>query len=653
MFNIKNFTSKHPYLSSIILFIFSSFFILLAMQTIELQSIVKAFSWIFTHPTGTLCTIFLLCIVMTTILAICKLLFISYLIPAIFCFVLEFVNYFKCVINSAPLVLSDFTLASQFGEVTGYAKSALHFSFQSVLAIVIFIFCALIILLADIILRIKFSKRGHIVLLITDIVLILIVVISPVFTSLTDKISTQFITQEERNEQFGVFYGLYCAYSHSRSNKEIESSANIDDIIFIPTPSDSDIDIDNEKIDSPNDDEYLDSVIEPSDSLQPDDDEPIIPNVIFLMSESFFDITRLPNITFSQDPVANYHKLAEEYTSGSFLTPAYCGGTAYVEMEVLTGLTSYLLNESDTLTSFPSELYAELPTVQSEFDAAGYNTIFFHSHTNALYNRDPIYHSMGFDQVLFSDSCGTDAEIQGGYVSDAEFSRKIISLYEERDPEVPLFMLNVSMENHQPYRADKYSEPSGIKAESEYLNETDLSIIDSYVMGVHHADESLKTLVDYFDTVDEPVMLVFWGDHLPNLKLSDGHSIFQKLEYASSDTTTNWDANELKQMLSTEYLIWTNYEDKDEMIPDHTESCTFLGVHVLEHLNMELNPYFEWLQSSVMPYMTLYRARLFVDGSGMPYSEIPDEYVQMLEAYRIMEHDLMYGDKKILYTNNE
>ncbi len=632
---------KHPFIVAAVSVLLSMSLLLWAMQLIHLQDAAAAFIWIFTHPLASLCTIFLTGLVMAGVYALTKRLWAGYLLPGLFCLLLAFVNYFKCAINSAPLLLSDFTMARQLLEISGYAKSRLVFSFESVLAIAVVVFTLAGLIFVDLTVKKGITRRGRIAWLCVTLAVFLFVLFTPAFTAFSANISSAQLTQEERNDAFGVLYGLYCAYASVQSNAVDYSKDDIDALLGSEQQADA------QEPEKAPDSEQNNGQAAEGDAPDVSEAEPVIPNVIFVMSESFFDITRLPNLTFSEDPLANYHALAEDYTSGPFMTPAYCGGTAYVEMEVLTGLTSFLLKENDTLTAFPTNVYAQLPTVQGVFAGHGYDTVFFHSHTNALYNRDPIYNAMGFDQVLFSDACAPDAEMKGGYVSDKAFAEKIISLYQQRDKDVPLFMLNVSMENHQPYTANKYTEHSGIDASSPYLNEEDLAILDSYVMGVHDADASLGMLVDYFSTVDEPVMLVFWGDHLPNLNLSDGTSIFTKLGYASDVMTTDWGPEELAQMLSTEYLIWTNYEEDDEIQPDHTESCTFLGVHVLQRIGLELNSYFSWLEQNVMPYMIIYRARLFVDAEGKPYRDIPEDYQQMMDAYRLMVYDLVYGERRI------
>ena len=72
--------------------------------------------------------------------------------------------------------------------------------------------------------------------------------------------------------------------------------------------------------------------------------EPAVkPNVVLVVSESFFDPTRLPGVSFSADPVPNFHTLAEAFPSGVFLSNTYAGGTGNVEMELFTGIPSAFL----------------------------------------------------------------------------------------------------------------------------------------------------------------------------------------------------------------------------------------------------------------------------------------------------------------------
>jgi len=40
--------------------------------------------------------------------------------------------------------------------------------------------------------------------------------------------------------------------------------------------------------------------------------------------------------------------------------------------------------------------------------------------------------------------------------------------------------------------------------------------------------------------------------------------------------------------------------------------------------------------------------RLFVDENGNPYRDVPEDHHMIIEAYRMMERDLIYGERRIL-----
>lgn len=167
-----------------------------------------------------------------------------------------------------------------------------------------------------------------------------------------------------------------------------------------------------------------------------------------------------------------------------------------------------------------------------------------------------------------------------------------------------------------------------------------MAILDALVMGLHHADASLGLLTDYFSQVDRPVMLVFVGDHLPSLNLSDGVSLYTHLGYSPTEEAADWDPETLENILSTDYLIWTNYEA--QAAPDRMESCTFLGLHTLQRAGIPLNQYFSWLDREVASHMLLSRRTLFVDQDGKGTYSPSQEDQAILEQYTAVERNLLY-----------
>jgi hypothetical protein len=380
-------------------------------------------------------------------------------------------------------------------------------------------------------------------------------------------------------------------------------------------------------------------------------EQTVQPTVVFFMSESFFDVTRLPNVDFSSDPVPNYHALAGSHTSGTFYSNTYGGGTGNVEMEVFTGLSSFLLGVKATPTTLDDQVYDSLPSLVKLFKAQGYQTAAVHSYTDELYDRAVTFPAIGFDTLCFADDFPAEAERKGGYISDSALVDQAIAVYEQRDPDSPMFLYVLSMENHQPYPADKFAENSGIQARGAGLTEEEQGILDSIVTGIHDADASLGKLIRYFSQQEEPVMVVFWGDHLPSLYTgTETGTVYTSLGFVGADDLDGLTEAELKRMVSTDYLIWTNYEKQP--LPDQDTSSMMLGVQVLDRLGCEKTPFFRYV-SALGEEMLLYREKLFLTADGTPSREIPAPLLPEVERYAALVYDMLYGEQYVTGQLNQ
>ena len=533
---------------------------------------------------------------------------------------LTLVNYYKLRLNGVPLEPADFALLTGAGEIMSFALPQLRLNLPMIGTLVFWA----ALLAALIALRKHLTLGGKLRL-------------APLCAGviLAASLFTGFAVPKE-TAGAGPVLRLYAAEIAARAEKRAggadeETLADIrEQLNATPTPEPA-----------PEPTAEAVPVLSPEYTPEPTaEPKPIVPTVIFLMSESFFDVTELPGVEFDRDPLETYHALASAHPSGKFLSNTYCGGTGYVELEVLTGLCSGLLRSGDTLTSLPDERYPLLPCISDVFAAQGYEMTFLHSYNSRLYNRAVIYDALGFGRVLFDDSFPEDAERRGGFISDPALSERILALLGE-EHDAPQMIFTVSMENHQPYSGAKFGEPCASGLRSDKLEEDELAVLDAYVSGLEDADRGLRLLTDALAEWDEPVMLVFWGDHRPNLGLADGRNVYEELGQCSGTDTEAWAPEELAEMLSTDWLIWTNYPLE---AGDRTESSTMLGLHVLETLGFELTDYYRWLQLVADGRYLMYRPRLYADPAGLRVREVPEPYEKLMKSYAAAVYDVVYGD---------
>lgn len=342
---------------------------LYATQAVWLQSLWAPLPWMASHGGATVLFWVLFSSLSLTLYGFFRRLFPAYL-PEVAVFMgVAVTSRYKLDINGAPLQLSDFAFVGNLGDITGYAASQLIPTLTTLLAI------GVAAVLTET-LRRKETWRPSLtqgfVLGSLCLTLFLSALYPGALQSAALRLDQNSPDQETRNERMGVVLGLYTAWAQ---RLQVETGTA-----------------------DPETTRLVDQLR--ADAMGPGTPAPAAaPDIIFVTSESFFDVTRLPGLTFSQDPLPNFHRLSETCTNGPFLSNTYGGGTGHVEMEMFTGLTSSLLKEGDTLNTLHTAVYQDLPTTVRLLQKAGYATTALHAHTSELYNRETIYPAIGFDTV--------------------------------------------------------------------------------------------------------------------------------------------------------------------------------------------------------------------------------------------------------------
>ena len=177
----------------------------------------------------------------------------------------------------------------------------------------------------------------------------------------------------------------------------------------------------------------------------------------------------------------------------------------------------------------------------------------------------------------------TQGEACGPYLYDLSFAQELIARYDTRDPTRPLFLYGLSMENHQPYNPEKYGVSSGFPAQSDLLSQEDLAILDSLVVGLHHADQALGILTDYFSQVEEPTLILLFGDHQPQVATN----FYTDVLGTAPDTALA----QKKQMVP--FVLWANYD-----IPEAQGvelSLNYLSALLMDTANLPMTGYQKYL----------------------------------------------------------
>ena len=245
--------------------------------------------------------------------------------------------------------------------------------------------------------------------------------------------------------------------------------------------------------------------------------DPRKPDIVVILSESFFDPTIMKGYPPGTDLTPNRHRLEPHGTSGALHVPTFGGGTIRTEFEVLTGLSLRYFPE----VQFPYlQIHQKrIPGIVRLLAGDGYTTLAVHGNNPGFWNRSTAFKELGFDKFIsIADFPPDDSINDGKYMSDKSFTDELLRQLPDSGP--PRFVLGISIEAHGPYDQsygidtkvrDAIPVPAGVtdpQAKRELQN---------YIYHMQHADQQLGRLVDTLAQRKRRTLVLFFGDHLPAL----------------------------------------------------------------------------------------------------------------------------------------
>ena len=329
-------------------------------------------------------------------------------------------------------------------------------------------------------------------------------------------------------------------------------------------------------------------------------------NVVFVMNEAFSDILNEDVFVFpeGENPMEVYNTLAEGENAwaGHIVVPYFAGGTADTEFDVASGMQTNLLNPAaPSLTAFRT-VNRDLDSIFRVFGADGYTSCFMHPGQSWFYNRENVYDWFGADESFFVEDF--DAEYKGSWVTDESVLRELVSRFEEKSAGGGLdFTYAVTIQNHMSYTAEKYGDYVCPEVETTAeLSPEIQTAVNVYAEGIRDANALLEDLTEFYSAQDEPVLLVFFGDHLPYL--GDNRQGYAELGLPAASVTGGEDpfAAYTAPVLfwcndaAAEALDFANAIEALDLPADGRISACYLGAAVLELTGRgEVSPWFAFL----------------------------------------------------------
>ena len=372
---------------------------------------------------------------------------------------------------------------------------------------------------------------------------------------------------------------------------------------------------------------------EDTETVQADKDTVQATNIIMIMNESLADFEDVGDLKANKEILPYIRSMNKNVKHGQMHVPTFGGGTARSEYEALTGNSIQFLPSG----SVPYQLYVRDPEygMADILKAQGYQTIAMHPHKAANWNREKVYKSMGFDQFFSIENWGEEMDRLRNYCSDQSLYNRIIDLYNSKEKDQKNFIFCVTMQNHGGYTEER---SAGYEPDVKLDYDGEYPLAEMYLSLARQSDEAFKNLIGYFEKVDEPTMIVMFGDHWPQIETG-----FQS-EAAGKDIG-NMGLEERQKLYQTPYVIWTNYESETV---EEDISSNYLGSYVMKLAGVELPEYNQFLVQ-LKEKLPIIGMGTVCDSTGKWYEtqKLPDEYQKLLSEYQELIYNAQFEKKDI------
>lgn len=264
-------------------------------------------------------------------------------------------------------------------------------------------------------------------------------------------------------------------------------------------------------------------------------------------------------------------------------------------------------------------------SIVNQFNTLGYQTIAMHPYYASGWNRVAVYNHFGFDEMHFIEDFESPEYIRE-YISDASNYENLIRVFEEKKEDGPLFVFNITMQNHGYYDdKDVFEDP--IIIENTEVDDSGELIVNLY----RESDRAFEDLITYFRNVEEPTVIVLFGDHQPALNVEFYAELF-------SEDNDEFPNNVYESLYVVPYVIWANYDIQEEQ--DVDMSLNYLSAYLMEKLGLPMTGYGKFLLATreILPFIN----GPFVSETGVEFLKdktlLSDEAREALYNYEVIQY---------------
>lgn len=530
---------------------------------------------------------------------ICNQLWIGISITSILVIVLSLINYFKLLFRDDPFLVEDLTLFSEMKNMTGRYKIRINKDMIFwILGMTVVIF---VVWKLRKIIKIEMQIR-------TRIISVIMIVLCGIGCM------NRFILNDEyyqKTENIALI-------NRWGSTQQFISRGFIYPFLY------SSKDAGMKKPDGYNKKKIENSLKDIKEDDIPEDKKV---NIIAIMMEAYGDFSVYPQIEFDSenDPYAAFNRIKDITYHGNLLTDIFAAGTVRTERRFITGADTYPSLRKNTYS------YARYFTDQ------GYCVEGSHPCYSWFYNRINVNDHLGFSKYDFYESRYSElanGEIAGDNVLFPELYK---DLKNSIDDGIPYFNRSVTYQNHGSYSTEQLYDTSYVIKQEDYTDD-EYNILNNYLSGIKNTGEELEKLIEEIESLDEPCVLVAFGDHKP--WLGEGNSVYEMLGIDLDVSTLEGFYN----YYATPYIMYANDAAKqitgNQFVGEGADLApNYLMNELFEKLGYD-GPAFMKITDLVRKTTTAHSGDIFME-NGEVVDKLSDEDQQVWDQYKKYEYYFM------------
>ena len=251
-----------------------------------------------------------------------------------------------------------------------------------------------------------------------------------------------------------------------------------------------------------------------------------------------------------------------------------------------------------------------------------YNSYGIHSWYKNGYSRGKVYKFLQFNNSVFKETMPNLKNEINEYPTDISTYEHWFDIMNNKSKDEKNFTFIVTMQNHLPFNSVDYDRTLYVDDNYE---------LNAYLQYEKMSDDALEALIEFIREYDEDTILLFFGDHQPNLVLEEKYGL-------------NGNYSEEESSYVVPFFIWANY-DIDEQ-SDIEISTNYLQSLLFDVASLPKDSYTNYI-SELREYIPVITAQYYIDKDDNFY-EINDKsspYYEKLEEYWRMIYYQMFDNK--------